>query len=74
MILEIVLLVVTIFLVLYWYIAKNFGKWERLGFPCISGSFPWGSHKELVTQKRHLNDLMKDDYNTFKVVFSSFFV
>ena len=45
MLVELGLLVVTLFLWLYWYIAKNFGKWEKLGIPCISGSFPWGSHK-----------------------------
>jgi len=66
MLIEIGLLVVTLFLWLYWYIAKNFGKWEKLGFPCISGTFPWGSHKELVTQKKHLNDLFLGDYQQFK--------
>ena len=28
---EILLIVATLFLFLYWFIAKNFGKWERLG-------------------------------------------
>jgi len=66
MLLEIGLLVVTLFLAFYWWIAKNFGKWERLGFPCISGSFPWGSHKAIITQSKHLNVIMKEDYDRFK--------
>ena len=69
MLLEIGLLFVTLFLVLYWWIARNFGKWERLGFPCISGTFPWGSHKELMTQSKHFNLIMKEGYDKFQVLF-----
>ncbi len=29
--LEILLIIATLLLFLYWFIAKNFGKWERLG-------------------------------------------
>jgi len=66
MLLEIGLLFVTLFLVIYWYVARNFGKWERLGFPCISGTFPWGSNKELMTQSKHFNLIMKEGYDKFK--------
>ena len=69
MLLEIGLLFVTLFLVIYWYVARNFGKWERLGFPCISGTFPWGSNKELMTQSKHFNLIMKEGYDKFKVLF-----
>ena len=51
MLLEIGLLGATLFLWLYWYTAKNFGKWEKLGFPCISGTFPWGSYKGIYRIK-----------------------
>lgn len=63
---EILLIVATIFLFLYWFIAKNFGKWERLGFPCISGHFPYGSHKEFLLQSKHLNDISLECYQKFK--------
>eukprot|EP00088_Acartia_fossae_P003776 TRINITY_DN11613_c0_g1_i3.p1 TRINITY_DN11613_c0_g1~~TRINITY_DN11613_c0_g1_i3.p1 ORF type:complete len:541 (-),score=132.78 TRINITY_DN11613_c0_g1_i3:63-1655(-) len=66
MLVEIVLLLATLFLLLYWYIAKNFGKWERLGIPCISGRFPYGSHSALITQKKHFFEIGLEEYEQFK--------
>ena len=68
MIIEIViLLIIALPLAFYLYMTKNFGYWERLGFPCISGSFPYGSHKELILKTRHFNEVTREDYEKFKV-------
>ncbi len=58
MLLEIGLLGATLLLWLYWYIAKNFGKWEKLGFPCISGTFPWGSYKGIHISYKMLESIL----------------
>ena len=64
--LELALCVLAILLFIYWFVVKNFGKWEALGVPCVSGRFPYGSHPALVTQSAHLNVLIEEDYNRFK--------
>ena len=37
------------------------------GFPCISGHFPYGSHKEFLFQSKHFNDISLEAYQQFKV-------
>ena len=64
--LEIGLLLLTIFLVIYWFIVRNFGKWEALGIPCVSGKFPYGSHSAMLTQSVHMNVFIEADYHRFK--------
>ena len=62
---EIVLTLLTIFILLYWYITKSFGKWKKLGIPYEEGHFPYGSYN-LLAQKRHLNELLEEGYEKFK--------
>ena len=63
---EILLFVAIIFLLLYRFNTKNYGRWEKEGIPTIPGRFPYGSHLEMMTQSKHLNDLIEEDYSKFK--------
>jgi len=65
MLVEILLVLVTLFLLLYRYVTKKFGKWEAMGVPCVSGTFPGGSHSELTGQTRHFNEFFLEDYRKF---------
>jgi len=47
MLLEILLGLLALFLILYRYVTKNFGKWKDLGIPYAKGSFPFGSYNFL---------------------------
>merc|ERR1711874_402960 len=47
MLFEILLGLFALFLILYRYVTKNFGKWEALGVPYVKGSFPFGSYNFL---------------------------
>jgi len=64
--LEVALLLLTLFLAVYWFIVRNFGKFEALGIPCKPGRFPYGSHAALVTQSMHTNEYIEQDYHRFK--------
>ena len=66
MLLEIVLLILTLLLLLYRYVTKDFDHWEKKGVPHIKGVFPCGSHTELLTQAKHITVLVKEDYEKFK--------
>ena len=48
MLVEILLGILALFLILYRYVTKNFGKWEALGIPYAKGSFPFGSYNFLA--------------------------
>jgi len=48
MLLEILLGILVLFLILYRYVTKNFGKWEALGIPYAKGTFPFGSYNFLA--------------------------
>ena len=47
MLFEILLGLLALFLILYRYVTKNFGKWKDLGVPYAPGSFPFGSYNFL---------------------------
>lgn len=47
MLFEILLGLLALFLILYRYVTKNFGKWKDLGVPYAKGSFPFGSYNFL---------------------------
>ena len=47
MLFEILLGLLALFLILYRYVTKNFGKWEALGIPYAKGTFPFGSYNFL---------------------------
>ena len=64
--LELGLICLTLFIFLYYYITKSFNKWKDIGIPFVKGSFPFGSHVELMTQSKHLNELIRDDYAKYK--------
>ena len=66
MLLEIGLVLLTLFLILYRYVTKRFDHWVKQGVPFIEGHFPYGSHKELLTQSKHINDLSRENYERFK--------
>lgn len=66
MILEIVLVILTLILLLYRYVTKNFDHWKKKGVPHIQGVFPCGSHTEILTQGKHISVLVKEDYEKFK--------
>ena len=61
--LEIFLILVTLFLVLYRYVTKSFGKWKDLGIPYAKGHFPFGSYNFL--SGRHMDDMSGDDHRKF---------
>jgi len=63
---EILLFFAACFLLLYRYITKSFGRWEKEGIPTLPGTFPYGSHAEILTQSRHMNDVFKEDYEKLK--------
>ena len=51
---------------LYRWITKSFDKWEKEGIPHDKPSFPFGTHS-FITQNKHLNDYVHEDYNKFKI-------
>jgi len=53
-------------LLLYRYVVKNFGRWEKEGIPTIPGTFPWGSNIEVFTQSKHFNVITEENYVKFK--------
>jgi len=61
--LEIFLILVTLFLVLYRYVTKSFGKWKDLGIPYAKGHFPFGSYNFL--SGRHIDEMSGEDHRKF---------
>ena len=61
--LEIFLILVTLFLFLYRYVTKNFGKWKDLGIPYAKGHFPFGSYNFL--SGRHIDEMSGEDHRKF---------
>jgi cytochrome P450 len=66
MVVECGLLFLLLCLLFYRYVTKNFDRWEKAGIPYIKGYFPLGSHKELMTQTRHMHDIFRENYERFK--------
>ena len=65
MLLEILLLVATLALVFYFNHVKNYNRWKKAGIPHPEPSFPFGTIKEVATQKKHFNVMMKEQYKQF---------
>jgi len=63
MLLEVLLVLVSLFLVFYRYVTKNFGKWKSLGIPHTSGHFPFGSYNFL--SGRHMDEVSAEDHKKF---------
>ena len=61
--LELLLVAGTLFLLLYYYVTKNFGHWRSLGVPHTPGYFPWGSVNYF--SGRHNDDLTGDIHKKF---------
>ena len=61
--LEILRVLLSLFLVLYRLVTKNFGKWKTLGIPYSAGSFPFGSYNFLGG--KHLDALSAEDHEKF---------
>merc|ERR1712106_201077 len=61
--LEILLILISLVLVLYWYVTKSFGKWKELGIPHSKPSVPFGSYNFM--SGRHLDDMSGDDHRKF---------
>ena len=53
-------------LLLYRYVVKNFGRWEKEGIPTIPGTFPWGSNVEILTQSKQFSIIIEENYEKFK--------
>ena len=66
MLLELGLIFLVLFLMFYRYVTKNFDRWKNIGVPYITGTFPYGSHIELISQSRHFNEIVREDYTRFK--------
>ena len=60
---EILLVLISLFCLLYRYITKNFGKWQALGIPHSKGYFPFGSYNFLGG--RHFDDMNAEDHRKF---------
>eukprot|EP00092_Neocalanus_flemingeri_P035217 GFUD01038321.1.p1 GENE.GFUD01038321.1~~GFUD01038321.1.p1 ORF type:complete len:542 (+),score=134.82 GFUD01038321.1:26-1627(+) len=61
--LEIFLIFVTFFVLLYRYVTKSFGKWKSLGIPYTKPSFPMGTYNFL--SGRHLDDMSAEDHKKY---------
>ena len=61
--LEFLLILISLFLALYWYVTKSFGKWKELGIPHSKPYFPFGSYN--FVRGRHLDDMSGDDHRKF---------
>ena len=62
--LEIPLILLSLFLVLYRQITKQFGKWKILGVPYAEGSFPFGTYN-FFTSGKHLVELSAESHKKF---------
>ena len=62
--LEIFLFLISLFLIIYWYVTKSFGRWKDLGIPHSKPYFPFGSYNFLGG--RHLDDMNGDDHKKFE--------
>jgi len=60
---EILLVLISLFLVLYRYVTKSFGKWKSLGIPYVEGSFPFGSYN--FFGETHYDVRSAEDYKKF---------
>ena len=66
MIIEIILLLLLLFGLLYRWITKSFDKWAKIGLAHDKPSFPYGTHN-FLDGKKHLNDFALEDYKKFKM-------
>ena len=66
MLFEGILIAATVFLIFYRYVTKNFDCWEKIGIPYIKGIFPYGSHIEILTQSKHINELFREGYEKYR--------
>ena len=53
--------------IVYRWITKSFDKWQELGIPHDKPSFPYGTHKALVTIETNISECCYDDYKKFKL-------
>ena len=70
---EILLLLLVLFLILYGYVTQHFGRWKKLGLPYVQGSFPFGSFNFL--SKKHADIQSEEFYQEHKndKIFGCFF-
>jgi len=47
----------------YFYMTKEYRKWEKTGVPSIKPSFIFGNLKDVVLQKQHTLDFHREFYN-----------
>ena len=60
---EILLVCLSLFLLLYRYITKQFGKWESLNIPYSKVTFPFGTYN--FFSGRHLDEMNAYDHKKF---------
>ena len=61
--LEIVLLLISLLLLVYFYATKSYGKWQSLGIPHSKGYFPFGSYN--LMGGKQMSVLNADDHKNF---------
>lgn len=51
---------------LYRHVTKDFRRWLSEGIPHLSPTFPYGSHPDIPRQAKHINQIVREDYERFK--------
>jgi len=46
----------------YWYLTKDYGKWEAKGLHSVKPTFFLGNLKDVFLENKHLTDLHKEFY------------
>jgi len=57
-----VALIIGLILIWYYYLTKDYGKWEAKGLFSIKPSFLFGNLKEVYLQQAHTMDFHRDFY------------
>ena len=60
---EIIIFLVSVFLLLYYYVTKNFGHWRNRDIPHSKGYFPFGSYN--LFGGKHVGELNEADHKKF---------
>ena len=50
----------------YWYLTRNYGKWEKKGVFSVPPKLFFGNQKDMLTQKKHMFDFYQDLYKEHK--------
>ena len=74
-IIEILICIITFFIIFYTYLSRNYDFWKKRGVPGPKPSIPFGNYGDVIFQRRSKPELLKDLYNEYKnEPFVGFFV